>query len=1024
MLIQAEDGLPNHYFRGLAIDAKGFLWIGSYDGLARFDGTRIRTFFHDPEDSTSLAFNAINCLEANPQDGSVWVGTYGGLSVFNPVSGNFHSFFHNSSDSTSIRSNFIEWAYIDRQGDAWVSSGSEVLTRFEPVTHSFLHYHPKSAEPGSTGEEPAQKERILALAQGAKNDSLLWASTNFRFFNFNKYTGKFSYPPASIKEASQIFPHPDGKLYIVSREGKILVYDPGTNQILRSVQLKGGWAAHRIFPGAAEALWLSCNHGIALLNTRTFILSYPWENDARNQKKYEIDLAGREGRFWSASPAGIQVFDPATTQFRNYFLKTSGEVRPYITQKIVENPAGDHLYISIGDMKGIFRFGLRNRQWELIPMPEGFPYPTFYGKDMAFLEDGRLLILEDVGLFTLSPSGKSIVSHPLSSHLPEENTWLNFLIDKQGFLWLGGSSTGVSRMNISTGNVESLDNLFPGCNQRRFRYGFCEDSRHNIWISNCSGFGVYSYERDTFYLFPFDEGGSNANTLRRVKDFAEGPNGQLWASNELDGELGRINIGQPEKGLYEKFSVAEKTREGAIPVTKGTAPEIAALTKLAIGPEGNLWGLSPEGLAKLDPGLSSLELYNDQDGLQWLDQELKVVTANQLERLSTGELVVGFRKGLSIFDPRELQKSREMPVPYLTSFKVYNNEWAADSSLAYTQLIRLSHEQNYISFEFSSIGYTHPEKFQYQYKLDGVDQDWVKAGQRNYAAYTNVPGGAYTFLVKVANSDGLWNEEPAKIRLAIAIPWWQHPWARGGGILLLFTGAYFFYRYRLGQVRKSERLKAELDKKVANLELTALRAQMNPHFLFNCLNSIDHYIIKNETRKASEYLNSFSRLIRLILQNSRSNYVNLKDELETLNLYMEMESLRFSHRFEYKITVDPEITPREIEIPPMLIQPFVENAIWHGLMHKTGKGQVHVHLSKSDGFLRCSIQDDGIGRHKAAELKQRSRTGKKSMGMNITRDRIDTINKIYETNTRAEIIDLKDENGEGTGTRVELTIPL
>ncbi|MCB0598090.1 MAG: histidine kinase, partial [Phaeodactylibacter sp.] len=498
----------------------------------------------------------------------------------------------------------------------------------------------------------------------------------------------------------------------------------------------------------------------------------------------------------------------------------------------------------------------------------------------------------------------------------------------------------------------------------------------------------------------------------------------LWVSNEEEGELGRVRLDHPEQGLYEKFSMWDRVKAGAIPIDKGVVRDALAMTKLTVDAGNNLWGISPEGVVKLKPDLSGLEIYNELDGLLWLDEELKVITANQLERLSSGELIVGFRKGISIFDPQQLQGSRERPRPYLTSFKVYNNEWKADSSLFYTKRIPLGHKENYFSFEFSAVGYTHPEKYQYQYKLEGVDEDWILAGQRNYAAYTNVPGGDYIFLVKVANSDGIWNEEPAKVRLSVATPWWRQLWFRGGLLLLFFAGAYAFYRYRLGQVQKAERLKSEFEKKVANLELTALRAQMNPHFLFNCLNSIDHYIIKNETRKASEYLNSFSRLIRLILQNSRSNYVNLKDELETLTLYMEMESLRFSHRFDYEVQVQPGLPLNEIEIPPMLIQPYVENAIWHGLMLKTGKGTVRLGVSKENGILKCTIQDDGIGRQKAGELKRPSRSGKKSMGMSITKDRIETINKIYETNTTVKIIDLVDDNGKAAGTKVELMIPV
>lgn len=258
----------------------------------------------------------------------------------------------------------------------------------------------------------------------------------------------------------------------------------------------------------------------------------------------------------------------------------------------------------------------------------------------------------------------------------------------------------------------------------------------------------------------------------------------------------------------------------------------------------------------------------------------------------------------------------------------------------------------------------------------------------------------------------------------ISTPWWKTWWFR----LLVLAGIagsiLGSYQYRVSQIRKEERLRSEYEKRLTNVELSALRAQMNPHFIFNCLNSIDHYIIKNETRKASEYLNSFSRLIRLILQNSRSNYVNLRDELEALKLYMEMESLRFNHRFDYRVQVEKDLALDGIEIPPMLIQPYVENAIWHGLMHKEGKGKVELILSKNNGYLQCIIEDNGIGRAKAATLKSKNSTRKKSMGMGITKDRMNLINNLYNTDTNVKIIDLVDSEGLGCGTRIELTIPI
>ncbi|MCB0545265.1 MAG: histidine kinase, partial [Saprospiraceae bacterium] len=270
---------------------------------------------------------------------------------------------------------------------------------------------------------------------------------------------------------------------------------------------------------------------------------------------------------------------------------------------------------------------------------------------------------------------------------------------------------------------------------------------------------------------------------------------------------------------------------------------------------------------------------------------------------------------------------------------------------------------------------------------------------------------------------GIWNENPLKIDLAVAIPWWNRLWFKGGVILLLLAGIYAFYRYRLFQVRRVERMRSDFENKLAGVELAALRSQMNPHFIFNCLNSIESYIIRNETRKASEYLNDFSRLIRLILQNSRSNYVTVRDELDALTLYMDMENLRLGQRFDYKVSLDEHLDVDDVEMPPMLLQPYVENAIWHGLMHKKENGTILVDLKIVDGYLLCAIEDNGVGRKRSSELQSRNRK-KTSMGMNITQERIDIINKAYDTETSVRVIDLVSPEGVAQGTRVELRIML
>lgn len=241
-------------------------------------------------------------------------------------------------------------------------------------------------------------------------------------------------------------------------------------------------------------------------------------------------------------------------------------------------------------------------------------------------------------------------------------------------------------------------------------------------------------------------------------------------------------------------------------------------------------------------------------------------------------------------------------------------------------------------------------------------------------------------------------------------------------LILIALGAY--YRYREDQKRKEEKLQTDFDLQIAHVEMTALRAQMNPHFLFNCLNSIKSYVIENDQKSAAEYLNKFARLIRLILQNSKNELVSLENELEALKIYIEMEAMRFDDKFDFEFNVDEQIDTEFIEIPPLILQPYVENSIWHGLMHKEGKGHIKIEVQKVEQGIKCVVEDNGVGREKSAELKSRSALKKKSMGMQITKDRLAIINSLYKTNTSVKILDLVDSYGLGSGTRVEIEIPV
>jgi LytS/YehU family sensor histidine kinase len=224
------------------------------------------------------------------------------------------------------------------------------------------------------------------------------------------------------------------------------------------------------------------------------------------------------------------------------------------------------------------------------------------------------------------------------------------------------------------------------------------------------------------------------------------------------------------------------------------------------------------------------------------------------------------------------------------------------------------------------------------------------------------------------------------------------------------------------QKLESEQTQKELQHKATELEIQALRAQMNPHFIFNCLSSINRFILKNESEAASDYLTKFSRLIRMVLINSKKSFITLEDDLEMLRLYLEMERLRFKNSFDYSMSFQNEIDAGCIYIPPLLLQPFVENAIWHGLMNKEDNGKLLISISKERNYLTCIIEDNGIGRSKATELNSKSAEKKKSLGLQITKERLALLNKETDENTYFEVKDLYDKNGDACGTRIILKI--
>ena len=339
----------------------------------------------------------------------------------------------------------------------------------------------------------------------------------------------------------------------------------------------------------------------------------------------------------------------------------------------------------------------------------------------------------------------------------------------------------------------------------------------------------------------------------------------------------------------------------------------------------------------------------------------------------------------------------------------------------------LPYSHNNITFDFTAIEPARPGVVRYQYMMEGYEKEWSPVSDKTNATYGNIHEGSYTFKLKAQSPDGVWSR-PLTYTFNVLPPWWRTWWFIIAAIGCLVTLFYLVIRWRLHQKFRLQLERSEKETQLANLrhqtgelEMQALRAQMNPHFIFNCLSSINHFILKNDSEMASGYLTKFSRLIRMVLNNSKNPLINLEDELEMLRLYIDLERLRFNNTFDYSINFYNHFDISSIFIPPLLLQPFAENAIWHGLMNKKEQGLMEVAFELDNGVLNCYITDNGIGRKNAETLKSKSAEKQKSMGMQITAERLALFNSDAEQ-TIFSVEDLVDVSGRAAGTRVTLKI--
>jgi ribosomal protein S13 len=432
--------------------------------------------------------------------------------------------------------------------------------------------------------------------------------------------------------------------------------------------------------------------------------------------------------------------------------------------------------------------------------------------------------------------------------------------------------------------------------------------------------------------------------------------------------------------------------------------------------QGLLWMCTPDGISRFNPETETFINYDEQNGLP------KGINGPMITQ-SDGNIVVGGDNLLLKFNPSQFKISSSPPVVYITQMSIAGSALSFERPLEQSGTIVLHYPQNSFSCSFSAPDYFNGRAVKYAYRLTGTDADWVQSGSRNFLSYSNLAAGKYTLHIKAANSDGIWNGRGIEVEITVLPPFWKTAWFRI--VLLLFTamGIYFLFIFRVRSIRKNEALKTAVNKQMSDMRLKVLRTRMNPHFIFNALNSIQECIYTQKTNAASKYLSKFSHLLRLILENSENTFITISEEIEILKLYLELESLRFDDGFTYEIR-ENNIESDLLEMSPMLIQPFVENALWHGLRHKEGSKNLFITFSADDIFIYVTIEDNGIGREAANAFNHDTDVKKKSMGIKISQEQLQMVGSLSKGKSDVKIEDIFSETGALAGTKVSLTIPI
>ena len=989
--IGREDGLSQSTVSGIVQGDDGFMWFATAEGLHRYDGYKLKVYKHDIRDSNSLSDNHLTALFEDSK-GYLWVGTYSGnIDRFNKKTKTFEHLRFKDTEGNPNRYQ-INCIQQDKSGRILVGTDGGGLAVLDVDQESWLIYNDTNSLIPNNYIKCINKEANgLGLWVGSLEGIVLYNNGVFKTFS--------SLQPFSNQAVNDIL-HFGTKLYVATDGQGLQIWDIKRDEVVAIPSPRIRYANFTTFVNmdSSGSLWIGTRGAGLMKFTGDEFVTYrhnPFNYRSLIGDKVNVSYTSAQGILWFGCQVGISKYDPNQRLF-HLFRDFVHEGKPVNNNMYSMYETKDGMIWSGTLGGGLSRFNPKTEEIIIYPVIQDGDVESRAVRAIYEDKEGVLWVgTRDEGLFSFDRSTEKFTHYPPQRKEIKTQTVMHIMEDSDGMLWIA-TRWGIARFDRETKRYTMYQTGYLNNNPI---YQIYEDTARNEFLLVTFRTGLHIFNRDNLNAElvlqhdPEDSTSPSTNSMMCIEPIGN--------DSFIVGTYGGgLNIFDRKAGIFTSI-----TSQNGLPndVVYG----------ILRGENNDFWLSTNDGIIKWDMGSNSFTTFNLSHYLQSLEYNEGAYCKSR-----DNTLYFGGQKGFNYFKPDVILNKIATPQIAFTDFKKANKSVGFKRDINYLKEILVSHNENLISIEFAALNFVSHDDNLYAYQLEGFDDEWIDAENRQEAFYTNLSPGTYTFKVRASSKLGNWEETQRSIVIRVLPPYWSTWWFRSLVVLGILGIILLIFRQRTKSIALS------YQHKMVDLELKALRSQMNPHFIFNSLNSIQYFVLKNEPKEAYTYLTKFSSLMRMILQNARVKYISLHEEYEWLSTYLELEKLRMEQQLDFSITIDESLDPKRTFVPSMLVQPYVENAIVHGLLPKQNNRVLTIRFTRKNKNLQCVIEDNGIGRDKSAELNAQRTKKHKSQGIRVTSERLKVLTQDRDESPEFFIKDLFDEKGEASGTRVTLTLPI